>query len=282
MTDKLTQEENDELDAAAERADAQHTEVRDAATNQKVDTVEGQEKENDQQTPAGPGTAVASLEAHDEGRVVAIIPRSVEECYRLAQAMQRAGMVPKGMESRTGNAQEEASKMMISIMKGLEVGFPPITALSTIMVVNNRPSIWGDGAAALIHRSGKCEYVKDWETGEGFDANGSPNDEWTAWCEVKRKDQDEPVTRKFSIADGKRAKLVNNPKKGIWMGYPQRMLPARARAWAFRDGFADVLMGFSIYEEQRDIEENGKVEVSGNLLADETEVSLDESPGGTA
>jgi hypothetical protein len=60
------------------------------------------------------------------------------------------------------------------------------------------------------------------------------------------------------------------------------MLPARARAWAFRDGFADVLMGFSIYEEQRDIEENGKVEVSGNLLADETEVSLDESPGGTA
>jgi len=286
MADKLTQAEMDELDAAANRADAQvqhGEEVRDAATNQKVAPVEGQENETDTQTPAGPGTAVAALEAHDEGRVVAIIPRSVEECYRMAQAMQLAGMVPKGYESKRGDPKEETSKMMIAIMFGMERKIPPVTALTMIMIVNNRPSIWGDGAAALIHKSGKAEYIKEWFENENYDEQtGQPVALWTAWCEVKRRDQDEPVKRSFSMADAKRAHLIGNPKKAIWMQYPQRMIAARARAWAFRDGFADVLAGLRLYEEERDIEENGKIEVSSNLLSDETEVSLDESPGGTA
>jgi len=282
MTDKLTQEEMDELDAGAERADAQDTEVRDAATNQKVAPVEGQENEADKQTPAGPGTAVAALEATN-GQVVAIIPRSVEECYRMAQAMQLAGMVPKGYESKRGDPKEETSKMMIAIMFGMERKIPPVTALTMIMIVNNRPSIWGDGAAALIHKSGKAEYIKEWFENENYDEQtGQPVALWTAWCEVKRRDQNEPVKRSFSMADAKRAHLIGNPKKAIWMQYPQRMIAARARAWAFRDGFADVLAGLRLYEEERDIEENGRVEVSSNLLSNETEVSLDESPGGTA
>jgi hypothetical protein len=272
MNEELTQEENDRLDrqgdqdAAADAAvaEAQHREeVNDAAQEA------GEQGKEVAETAPEKGSGIAALTATD-GQIVAIIPRSIEESYRLAQAMQKAGMVPRGMESRTGDAKEEASKMMIAILKGLEVGFPPISALSTIMVVNNRPSIWGDGAAALIHRSGKCEYVKEWVENENFDEQtGQPVVKWTAYCEVKRKDQTEPLVRSFSIEDAKRAKLVGNPKKQIWMQYPQRMLPARARAWAFRDAFADVLMGFGIYEEDRDLVEEVVVKVDESVLDDE-------------
>ena len=38
-----------------------------------------------------------------------------------------------------------------------------------------------------------------------------------------------------------------------WYKYPKRMLQMRARSWALRDTFADILAGFSTVEEARDI-----------------------------
>src|SRR3546814_17968193 len=51
-------------------------------------------------------------------------------------------------------------------------------------------------------------------------------------------------------------------KQGPWSQYPQRMLQMRARAWAMRDGFADVLKGIGIAEEVRDfpVVEGGEVQ----------------------
>src|SRR3546814_4979258 len=51
-------------------------------------------------------------------------------------------------------------------------------------------------------------------------------------------------------------------KQGPWSQYPQRMRQMRARAWAMRDGFADVLKGIGIAEEVRDfpVVEGGEVQ----------------------
>jgi hypothetical protein len=176
------------------------------------------------------------------GDVEAIIPRNLDEAWRLAVTFVEAGMVPSSYEGKT--TKETCAKLMIGIMKAMEVGYAPVTGLSNICVINNRPCLWGDGAMGLVQDSGKVEWAKEWFTGE------ESGDDWTAHCSIKRRGQEEPYEREFSMRDAKRAGLTN---KGPWRSYPQRMLKMRARAWALRDGFADVLAGLSIVEEAQDM-----------------------------
>jgi hypothetical protein len=144
-------------------------------------------------------------------------------------------MAPQGLD--------KPEKAFVAIMHGLEVGLPPMQALQSIAVINGRPSIWGDGAIGLVRGSGLCEYVR--ERIDGSD------DERVAVCEAKRKNETEPVIGRFSVAQAKRAGLWT--KAGPWKDYPERMLQMRARAFALRDGFADVLRGLHIAEEIADI-----------------------------
>lgn len=176
------------------------------------------------------------------GDVVGIIPRDIQEAWSLSQAFVRAGMVPDSYEGRT--PEESTAKIMIGILKGLEVGLAPVSAISTIMIINKRPSIWGDGAIALVQRTGKMEIFRETLTGEEF------KDNWTAICEVKRIGQ-EITQRSFTWGNALKAGLTN---KGPWKQYPQRMLQMRARAWALRDIFSDCLHGLAIAEEIKDFE----------------------------
>lgn len=202
-----------------------------------------------------------------------IIPTTIEDVWRITDALVLAGMVPSSYDG--GTEKKTKAKMTIGIMKGLEVGMGPITALSTIAVINNRPCIWGDGAVALCQRQGVVEWVKQEFTG----AEGE--DDWTAIFTIKRRLQSEPYIGSFSVKDAKRARLWNNVKKTPWIEYPQRMLMARARAYALREGFADCLSGLSIAEEVQDIPEAPKP-VSTTFLDDasiETRTEAQEPEG---
>jgi len=163
-----------------------------------------------------------------------VIPKSVDDAFRLAKMINVSGMAPKDMDS--------AEKIAAAILQGMEVGMPPMTALQSIAVINGRPTIWGDGLVGLVRGSGECEYVKEWIDGEG--------DERVAHCETKRKHELEPVTRTFSIANAKAANLWS--KSGPWKQYPERMLQMRARAFCLRDAYADILRGMQIREEVED------------------------------
>lgn len=164
-------------------------------------------------------------------KIQAIVPQSMEEAYRLGKAVCMAGMAPKGMDT--------PEKCMIAIMQGMEVGLSPMQSLQRIAVVNGRPTIWGDGAMSLVRASGICEYVRESIKGE--------NDARIAGCVVKRRGEPEEVTRTFSVSDAKKAGLWG--KAGPWTQYPERMLQMRARAFALRDVFADVLGGMYLREE---------------------------------
>jgi hypothetical protein len=170
------------------------------------------------------------------GRIAAIVPQSMEDAYRLAKAVCMAGMAPKGMDT--------PEKAMIAIMRGLEVGLTPFQALDKIAVVNGRPTIWGDGAMALVRGSGLCEGIRETIEGEG--------DAAVARCVAKRRGEAEPIVGVFSVADAKKAGLWG--KQGPWSQFPKRMLQMRARAFALRDGFADVLGGLYLKEEMDDVE----------------------------
>lgn len=170
------------------------------------------------------------------GTVKAIVPQDFDGAWRIAVAVTKAGMAPKGLEL--------PEKAMVAIMHGMEVGLTPMAALQSIAVVNGRPTIWGDGAIGLVRGSGKCEWIKERIDGEG--------ETMVALCEVKRKGEDDPIKATFSVADAKKASLWG--KAGPWQQYPKRMLAMRARAFALRDGFADILRGLGIAEEVQDFQ----------------------------
>lgn len=208
----------------------------------------------------------------------AIVPRNLDELARVAAAIIKAGMAPDSYivdptKEKPPITPEEASertkaRIMIGIMKGAEVGIPPISALSTIAIINNRPCIWGDGAVALVQSRNVIErWEERFENSEKFaepvsdefgELDYAPttrdfSDEYTAVVTIWRKGQSEPYVGKFSVRDARRGKLWNNPKKLPWIEYPKRMLLWRARIFALRNGFSDCLMGLAIREEVQDM-----------------------------
>lgn len=166
------------------------------------------------------------------GSVAALVPQSLDEAFRVAQAIASSGLAPRGLD--------KPEQVMVAIMAGAELGLAPFQALQSFAIVNNRPTLWGDGLMAVARAQGIK--AKEWIDGEGDNA--------VAHCEVTRPDTGETIARSFSVADAKKASLWN--KQGPWQQYPKRMLQMRARAWALRDGCADMLRGFQVREEVED------------------------------
>jgi len=166
------------------------------------------------------------------GPVSALVPQSLDEAFRVSQAIAASNMAPKGMD--------RPEQIMVAIMAGAELGLAPFQALQSFAVVNGRPTLWGDGLMAVARAQG----IQANETLEG------EGEAMVATCSVTRPDTGEVITRSFSVPDAKRASLWG--KAGPWQSYPRRMLQMRARAWALRDGCADMLRGFQVREEVED------------------------------
>ncbi len=184
-----------------------------------------------------------------------IIPQNYDEACKMALNFCLAGIIPNGLKGNNDN--ETAGRVTVAIMQGLEVGLQPVAAINNVMVIGGRTALWGDGAMAVIQASGKVEAFKEWYEGnEG-------EDNWTAYTQIKKKGQEEPYVGTFSFAQAKKAKLTGKP--GPWLTYPQRMLKMRARSFAMRDGFSEVLKGMAIVEEVQDMPVE-KVEVTTDFL----------------
>jgi len=189
---------------------------------------------NEQVKIPGTGVTVANRAALAAGgAVVAFVPQTLDEVWRFAQVVTAGGFAPPGLKS--------PEAVMVAVMHGAEIGLTPFASIKNIAVINNRPSLWGDALAGVVRASGKCEYIKETVSG--------PEGDWVASCTVKRKGEPEE-TRTFSTSDAKRAGVWS--KAGPWTQYPKRMLAVRARSFALRDVFADVLGGLDIREEVED------------------------------
>ena len=177
-----------------------------------------------------------------------LVPQNFTERMQYCEVLAKSNLVPKDFRGKPED-------ILVAIDFGYMIGLNPMQALTNISVINGRPSIWGNAALALVKASGKLEYIKEYFENDN-----------TAVCEVKRKDEPVAVIRKFSFEDAKQAGLLN--KGGTWKQYPKRMLQMRARSWALRDAFPDVLSGISIAEEAQDIEvveEREKSEIKASL-----------------
>lgn len=166
------------------------------------------------------------------GQVAALVPQSMDEAFRVSQAIAASGLAPKGID--------RPEQILVAIMAGAELGLAPFQSLQSFAVVNGRPTLWGDGLIAVVRARGVR--VKEWLEGE--------NDAMVAFCEATRPDTGEQIDRKFTVGDAKKAGLWG--KTGPWTQYPKRMLQMRARALALRDGCADMLRGIQVREEVED------------------------------
>lgn len=159
-------------------------------------------------------------------------PSNLQEAMNLAEILAGSDIVPKDYQRKPGN-------ILVAMQWGAEIGLKPLQALQNIACINGRPSIWGDAMLALVRGSGLLEYITEEVSQDGQ----------VATCTVKRKGEDE-ITSTFTMDDAKKAGLAN--KQGPWSQYPKRMLKLRARAYALRDVFPDVIKGMGIAEEEQD------------------------------
>lgn len=160
--------------------------------------------------------------------------RSFDDLQRFASLVIQSGFAPKGLDT--------VPSAVAAMQMGMELGMTVMQALQSITVINGRPTVNADPALALCRA--RQEFDQD-----AFDEKfeGKPfEDSYTAVCTCRRTSKKEPVVRRFSVADAKRAGLWG---KDIWSRYPARMLQMRARSWALRDAFGDVLRGFATTEE---------------------------------
>lgn len=164
-----------------------------------------------------------------------LTPTNLTEAMQLAEILAQSTIVPKDYQRNPGN-------IIVAIQWGAELGLAPMQAMQNIATINGRPSIWGDAMLALVKSSPEFVSIKEEFTGE--DAT------LTAVCTIARKGQPDHTTY-FSVEDARKAGLWG--KQGPWTQYPRRMLQMRARGYALRDMFPDVLKGMRTTEEVRDM-----------------------------
>lgn len=159
-----------------------------------------------------------------------LAPSNFAEAMEYSKMIATSDLAPKDFKNKPNN-------VIIAIQMGSEIGLSPMQALQNISIINGKPCVWGDAALALVQASSEFENID-----ESVDEN-------QATCIIKRRGQTEHV-EVFTKQDAINAGLWN--KQGPWKQYPKRMMQMRARGFALRNKFADVLMGLNIAEEVRD------------------------------
>lgn len=189
------------------------------------------------------------------GKVGAIVPQDIDQVFRLAKAVDAARWAPKSylLDPKKPDAGYDLNRIVLGIMHGMELGLTPIAALQSIAVINGIPSIYGDGALAIVQASGLLEDFREEPMVEQIKAaDGTEKARVMGFrCTVKRRGIASFITSTFTLEDAQKADLLSKP--GPWQQYRPRMLQMRARAWALRAGFADVLRGVAFAEEAQDI-----------------------------
>lgn len=187
------------------------------------------------------------------GQVIAIIPQSIEEAFRIGNGVVLAGIAPYAITGKIKTEEDRkraSSAVAIIMMAGAELGLPPMVALRSFTIINNRPALYGDGLINVVRRSKRAKLLKvgmtlggDWRlfirAGRLPEPEGDtpeeiaeerarikamfealPEDERIGgYCEATRADTDESKATVFTVAEAKRAGLWQTEAevmKDVW------------------------------------------------------------------
>jgi len=140
-------------------------------------------------------------------------------------------LVPTGFLPESIKTPAQAAAVML---KGRELGIPPMYALSNIAVIKGKPTCGAELMLALIYRDHGDNAIQFPETS-------------SERCTIayRRRGWDKAQTYSFTMQDAQRASLTTN----TWRQYPAAMLRARCISAVARMAFADSIGGMYTPEE---------------------------------
>ena len=160
----------------------------------------------------------------------------------LADARQFAATLVASTMFEVDRRPMKPEEALVLVLKGRELGLPPLFSLSHVRMVKGNPTIAAEAMLALVLKQG-CTHrwvsvTTDAATLELTRPGGSKHSET------------------FTMEDAQRAGLVK-PGSG-WEKFPKAMLRARAITAACRAFCPDMIMGISYTAEELGAEETGE------------------------
>ncbi len=162
----------------------------------------------------------------------------LKDVVYLAENISQTEFVPKGLQS--------TPKCAAAILYGRELGMPPMTALSSVHVINGRPGISAESMRALI-------------LGAGHEIQVVSSDSDRCVIKGRRAGEDEWQQTSYTMTEAQRAgDTAKNPN---YKTRPAEMLVARATTRLARIVFPDVIRGIGSLEELQDLAAEATVTV---------------------
>jgi hypothetical protein len=154
-----------------------------------------------------------------------------KELLEIAKILHTGGMFATRFKS--------AEQIFTAMLLGMAYRIPPITALTSINVINGQPAMSANLMLALAQSSGELENLKI----------ESAQDE--CCVTIKRRGYSSPIVSRFTVEDAKKMGLL---ERRNWQQQPQTMLRWRAIVAGLRLAFADILLGLYTFDELGDEE----------------------------
>lgn len=178
---------------------------------------------------------------------VAIRPQgnALADKMQYAQAMASSTLLPKQYQRQPGN-------LLFALEYADALGVSPIHAITSIHVIEGKPTASADLIAALIRKAGHKLRI----TGD---------DTQCVAVLIRQDDPDFQFRAEWTI---KKAQAANLTGKGVWKNYPGAMLRSRAITEVARMGAPDALYGV-IYTPE---------ELGADVDAEGSPVDLGEQP----
>lgn len=162
-----------------------------------------------------------------------------------AQAMAQSSLLPR-------QYQRQPANLLFALEYADALGVSPIHAITSIHVIEGKPSASADLIASLVRKAGNKLRV----TGDATTCTA---------ILIRQDDPDFEFTATWTMAQATKANLTG---KDVWKKYPSAMLRARAITEVCRMGAPDALYGV-IYTPE---------ELGANVDADGAPVDLGEHP----
>lgn len=146
-----------------------------------------------------------------------------------ADMLVKTGFLPQAIDT--------PEKAIAIMLRGRELGIPPMEALSKLYVVKGRVTCMGELMLSLIHSH---------HAGE---VNILESSEKIARVRMRRKEDRQWDTFIYTIEAAAKAGLTSGPNAGSWKKFPEQMLLWRVIAKGARIVFPDVIGGMYTPEE---------------------------------
>jgi hypothetical protein len=173
-------------------------------------------------------------------------PQSLEELIRYAEILAKSDGVPKCYRG-------QPSTIVYAIQIGAGLGLDAAQSIQSIANIDGQLRMWGDSPLGIVRASGLLEKFSEVGHFPEPDEDGTEHyKEWVATCTLTRRGEPEQIVE-YTYDDAVRAGLwMRKSREGgamPWSSSPKRMMKYRARGFALRDNFPDVLKGIAIAEE---------------------------------